>query len=80
MDKQCEKNLYKLKKGVDYLKLANLTESTTESVRWLSMGSKVLLGNAKPDNITKLYRSNSPWMLKYDISIYNIDAVLNCYN
>ena len=55
MDKQCKRNLYKLKKGVDYLKLANLTESTTEPVRWLSMGSKVLLGNAMPNNITKLY-------------------------
>ena len=55
MGKQCEKNLHKLKKGVDYLKLANLTESATEPVRWLSMGSKVLLGNAMPGNITKLY-------------------------
>ena len=64
MDKQCEKKFYKLKKGVDNLKLANLTESTTEPVRWLSMGSKVLLGNAVPNNITKLYQNNSPWMLK----------------
>ena len=51
-------------KRVDYLKLINLTESATESVRWLSIGSKVLLGNAMPDNITKLYQNNSPWMLK----------------
>ena len=51
MDKQCEKNLYKLKKGMDYLKLANLTESSTEPMRQLSMGSKkVLLGNAMPNN------------------------------
>ena len=55
MDKRCEKKLYKLKKGVDYLKLANVTESTTEPVRRLSIGSKVLLGNAMPNNITKLY-------------------------
>ena len=56
MDKQCEKNLHELKKGVDYLKLVNLTESATEPMRWLSTGSKrVLLGNVMPDNITKLY-------------------------
>ena len=52
------------KKGVDYLKLANLTESATEPVTQLSTGSKVLLGNAMPDIITKLYQNNSPWMLK----------------
>ena len=56
MDKQFKNNLYKLKKGVDYLKLANLTESATEPVRQLSMGSKVLLGNAMPNKITKLYK------------------------
>ena len=56
MNKQCEKTLFKLKIGVGYLKLANLTESVTEPMRWLSMGSKkVLLGNAIPNNITKLY-------------------------
>ena len=64
MDKQCEKNLYKLKKGVDYLELANLTESATEPVTRLSMGSKVFKCNAMPNNITKLYQNNSPWMLK----------------
>ena len=51
MDKRCEKKLYNSKKAVDYLKLVNLTESTTEPVRWPSMGSRVLLGNAMPDNI-----------------------------
>ena len=41
------------------MKLANLTESATEPVRQLSMGSKVLLGNAMPNKITKLYKKLS---------------------
>ena len=59
-----KKNGITQKKGVDYLKQVNLTESTTEPVRQPSMGSKVLLGNAMPNNITKLYQNNSPWILK----------------